>query len=119
MREKILYFDCSAGISGDMTLGALIDLGADKNAFLTELEKLHLEGYEIDFETTQRNAITATHVNVILTGQEQAHDHTHIHEHIHDHGHTHEHDHEHTHVTNTVTTMNADIFTGVSGISVR
>ena len=97
MREKILYFDCSAGISGDMTLGALIDLGADKKVFLTELEKLHLEGYEIAFETTQRNAITATHVNVILTGQEQAHDHTHIHEHIHDHGHTHEHDHEHTH----------------------
>ena len=97
MREKILYFDCSAGISGDMTLGALIDLGADKNAFLTELEKLHLEGYEIAFETTQRNAITATHVNVILTGQEQVHDHTHIHEHIHDHGHTHEHDHEHSH----------------------
>ena len=95
MREKILYFDCSAGISGDMTLGALIDLGADKKVFLTELEKLHLEGYEIAFETTQRNAITATHVNVILTGQEQAHDHTHIHEHIHDHGHTHEHDHEH------------------------
>ena len=97
MREKILYFDCSAGISGDMTLGALIDLGADKKVFLTELEKLHLEGYEIAFETTQRNAITATHVNVILTGQEQVHDHTHIHEHIHDHGHTHEHDHEHTH----------------------
>ena len=97
MREKILYFDCSAGISGDMTLGALIDLGADKKVFLTELEKLHLEGYEIAFETTQRNAITATHVNVILTGQEQAHAHTHIHEHIHDHGHTHEHDHEHSH----------------------
>lgn len=97
MREKILYFDCSAGISGDMTLGALLDLGADKKVFLTELEKLHLEGYEIAFETTQRNAITATHVNVILTGQELAHDHTHIHEHIHDHGHTHEHDHEHSH----------------------
>ena len=97
MREKILYFDCSAGISGDMTLGALIDLGTDKKVFLTELEKLHLEGYEIAFETTQRNAITATHVNVILTGQEQAHAHTHIHEHIHDHGHTHEHDHEHSH----------------------
>ena len=80
-----------------MTLGALIDLGADKKVFLTELEKLHLKGYEIAFETTQRNAITATHVNVILTGQELAHDHTHIHEHIHDHGHTHEHDHEHSH----------------------
>ena len=97
MREKILYFDCSAGISGDMTLGALIDLGADKNAFLTELEKLHLEGYEIAFETTQRNAITATHVNVILTGQEQAHDHTHEHDHEHTHDHSHDHGHGHFH----------------------
>ena len=97
MREKILYFDCSAGISGDMTLGALLDLGADKNAFLTELEKLHLEGYEIAFETTQRNAITATHVNVILTGQEQAHDHTHEHDHEHTHDHSHDHGHGHFH----------------------
>ena len=85
--KKILYFDCSAGISGDMTLGALIDLGADKEQFLTELEKLHLEGYEITFETTQRNAITATPVNVILTGQEHMHDHEHSHEHGHGHFH--------------------------------
>ena len=97
MREKILYFDCSAGISGDMTLGALLDLGADKKVFLTELEKLHLEGYEIAFETTQRNAITATHVNVILTGQEQAHDHTHEHDHEHTHDHSHDHGHGHFH----------------------
>lgn len=74
-----------------MTLGALLDLGADKKVFLTELEKLHLEGYEIAFETTQRNVITATHVNVILTGQE------HIHDHGHTHGHDHSHDHEHGH----------------------
>ena len=97
MREKILYFDCSAGISGDMTLGALLDLGADKKVFLAELEKLHLEGYEIAFETTQRNAITATHVNVILTGQEQAHDHTHEHDHEHTHDHSHNHGHGHFH----------------------
>ena len=97
MREKILYFDCSAGISVDMTLGALLDLGADKKVFLAELEKLHLEGYEIAFETTQRNAITATHVNVILTGQEQAHDHTHEHDHEHTHDHSHDHGHGHFH----------------------
>lgn len=99
MREKILYFDCSAGISGDMTLGALIDLGADKKMFLAELEKLHLDGYNITFEMTQRNAITATHVNVLLTGQEHEHihDHTHEHDHMHEHDHAHMHDHEHTH----------------------
>lgn len=99
--KKILYFDCSSGISGDMTLGALIDLGADKEQFLAELKKLNLEGYEIVFETTQRNAITATHVNVLLTDQEEGHTHSHDHEHIHDHEHEHDHgemhDHEHMH----------------------
>ena len=99
--KKILYFDCSSGISGDMTLGALIDLGADKEQFLAELKKLNLEGYKIAFETTQRNAITATHVNVILTEQEEEHTHSHDREHMHDHGHEHDHgemhDHEHMH----------------------
>ena len=99
--KKILYFDCSSGISGDMTLGALIDLGADKEQFLAELKKLNLEGYKIAFETTQRNAITATHVNVILTEQEEDHTHSHDREHMHDHGHEHDHsemhDHEHMH----------------------
>lgn len=97
--KKILYFDCSSGISGDMTLGALIDLGVDKEQFLAELKKLNLEGYEIAFETTQRNAITATHVNVILADQEEGHIHSHGHGHMHDHEYDHRemHDHEHTH----------------------
>ena len=94
-RKKVLYFDCASGISGDMTLGALIDLGADKELFLKELEKLHLDGYQIAFETTQRNAITATHVNVILTNQNEVHDHSHDHMHSHEHGHDHDHMHSH------------------------
>ena len=40
---KILYFDCFSGISGDMTLGALLDLGIDKDLFLKELSKLNLQ----------------------------------------------------------------------------
>jgi uncharacterized protein (DUF111 family) len=41
---KALYFDCFSGISGDMTLGALLDLGIDKELFLSELKKLTWQG---------------------------------------------------------------------------
>ena len=46
---KTLYFDCSAGISGDMTLGALLDLGIDKEKFVEEMSKLNVDGYDIVF----------------------------------------------------------------------
>ena len=42
--SKILYLDCFSGISGDMTLGALLDLGLDFEAFNSELAKLGLHG---------------------------------------------------------------------------
>lgn len=95
--KKILYFDCSSGISGDMTLGALLDLGLDRELFLEELKKLHLEGYEIEFEKTQRNAITATHVMVKLKDHEHGCDYSHEQSHDHSHDHAHEHSHEHRH----------------------
>ena len=63
---KYLYFDCFAGISGDMTLGALIDLGLDKELLLKELDKLKLDGYEIEFSKVIKNGIQGTDVNVIL-----------------------------------------------------
>lgn len=64
--QRILYFDCASGISGDMTLGALLDLGVDEQAFLRELGKLHLEGFHIIIEETQKNGIRAKHVNVCV-----------------------------------------------------
>lgn len=98
-QEKILYFDCSSGISGDMTLSALIGLDVDKEQFLAELAKLHLDGYRIEFETVERNAVRANHVKVVLT--DTAHGHRNSHEHFGEHGHCHEHhgehDHEHGH----------------------
>ena len=63
---KCLYFDCFAGISGDMTLGALLDLGLEKELFLKELNKLKLDGYEIEFSKVMKNGIQGTDVNVIL-----------------------------------------------------
>lgn len=49
MKEKILYLECYSGISGDMTVGALLDLGADAGHLREELKKLPAEGYELRF----------------------------------------------------------------------
>ena len=64
--KKVLYFDCFAGISGDMTLGALIDLGADKDKFLEEMNKLNVEGFEIKIGTAVKNGISATEMLYLL-----------------------------------------------------
>ncbi|MDO4521812.1 MAG: nickel pincer cofactor biosynthesis protein LarC [Eubacteriales bacterium] len=97
--KKILYFDCSSGISGDMTLGALLGLTEDPEGLVRELEKLHLPGYHMEFEQVLRSAVTANHVNVVLEEE-----HVRVHETEHDearhgehhHGHSHEHE-MHTH----------------------
>ena len=44
---KTLYFDCFSGISGDMVLGAFLDLGVEEEYLKKELAKLHLDHYEI------------------------------------------------------------------------
>ena len=67
---KILYYDCFAGISGDMNLGALIDLGVDANYLTTELEKLNIEGFHLEIKTDQRRGITGTKAEVVIENQE-------------------------------------------------
>lgn len=61
---KVLYFDCFSGISGDMTLGALIDLGIDVKLFKNELQKLNLAGYEITFQKKVKHGIAGTDVEI-------------------------------------------------------
>ena len=94
---KTLYFDCFSGISGDMTLAALIDLGVDKDAFLSELNKLNVDGFEIKLSRTEKSGIGAQDVDVILTNGEFAEEHEHAHEHSHEHNHEHAHEHCHEH----------------------
>ena len=99
---KVLYFDCFSGISGDMTLGALLDLGIDKDAFLTELEKLKVHGYSIDINKKVKNGISGTDVHVVLeeTGHHEngeEHQYGEIHHTDHHHHGEHEHTHEHSH----------------------
>ena len=117
--ENILYFDIKSGISGDMTIASLLDLGVDQDKFLKELKKLNLGGYEIKISTVQKNGITATDFKVVLENETHPdnvetdhHDHNHSagsHEHQHEGGckgcgkhdhsaaeHSHSH-HEHSH----------------------
>ena len=72
---RTLYFDCFAGVSGDMTLGALVAAGADARALKEGLALLDLEGYEIGFEEVDRSGISATRAVVRLTREEKHHRH--------------------------------------------
>jgi uncharacterized protein (TIGR00299 family) protein len=71
---RTLYFDCFAGASGDMILGALVGVGVDRRELLEQLSLLNLSGYEIDFETVDRSGISATRAHV-RTPHEHAHRH--------------------------------------------
>jgi hypothetical protein len=68
----ILYYDCFSGISGDMNLGAMVDIGVDPEYLKSELAKLNLEGYSIDFQTDSRKGISGT--RAIVTVQSETHD---------------------------------------------
>lgn len=67
---KILYYDCFAGISGDMNLGALIDLGVDAEYLKNELSKLKIDGFRLEVNTDQRRGITGTKAEVIIENRE-------------------------------------------------
>jgi uncharacterized protein (TIGR00299 family) protein len=69
---KIAYFDCFSGISGDMTLGALLACGADEQQFRERLAGLDVPGYELSIQPVTREGITATDVDVKLLVDEQA-----------------------------------------------
>jgi len=63
--KDILYLDCFSGISGDMFLGAMLDLGLDEKEFLAELSKLPLKDYKVEIKKSIKNGITGTDVTVI------------------------------------------------------
>ena len=70
MKKNILYLDIIGGISGDMTLASLLDLGVPKEIFLQELNKLNMDNeFEIEIDYKYENGIKGTKVNVITKEQ--------------------------------------------------
>lgn len=106
---KTLYLDIFSGISGDMFIGSLIDLGVDAHQLEHELEKLKLTGYHLHAVRGQKANIDGVKFDVHLHehgdhghGHDHEHSHSHNHDHDHDeHGHTHEHEHSHGGVTHS------------------
>ncbi len=92
-----LYLECYSGISGDMTVAALLDLGADQQVLLEGLESLNLPGYQLKIGRVKKNGIDACDFDVILDEPEHHHEHEHEHHHEHEHEHHHDHEHEHHH----------------------
>jgi hypothetical protein len=63
---KAIYLDCFNGISGDMFLGALFDVGLDRTLWEKELEKLNLRGYRVEISKVKKGALTGTNVDIIV-----------------------------------------------------
>ncbi len=99
---KTLYFDCSSGISGNMTLGALVEILGDEQYLVEELKKLQVDGYHIEISKKVKNGITGTYVDVVLEDHHH-HEHDHHHEeHHHEHEHEHHHEHRNLHDVNHI-----------------
>ncbi len=71
---KTLYFDCFAGASGDMILGAMVAAGVDKDELRKQLSLLNVDGFNISFDVVDRSGLSATYARV-----ETAHEHKHRH----------------------------------------
>lgn len=103
---KLLY-NCFAGISGDMNLSAMLDLGMNEDILRRELSKLGLdEEFTMKITRDERSGIYGTRVDILLTNEEEhSHQHEHKHSHNHEHKHNHEHgdDHKHAHSHETAT----------------
>lgn len=111
--NRQLYLECYSGISGDMTVASLLDLGADEKTLLEAIHSLPLHGYEIKISRVMKAGIDACDFDVVLDAVHENHDHDmeylHGHEHggnaqayhgEHGHGEEHSHEAEHNHEVN-------------------
>lgn len=111
--SKTLYLECYSGISGDMTVAALLDLGADREVLKESLKSLPVGGFRTEITRVKKSGLDACDFSVILEQDNHDHDmeylhgseksytghyeHSHEVNHEHHHGHTHSHEHPHEH----------------------
>lgn len=97
---RTLYLECNMGAAGDMLMGALSELIADKEAFYKRLGEIGIPDVEISWQKAVKCGITGTHVKVLVHGEEEESQDINAHEYGHDHGHEdygYIHEEEHTH----------------------
>lgn len=101
--DEILYLECLSGISGDMTVAALLDLGADEEVLRRALSSLPLSGFSVEIKRVVKSGLDVCDFNVVLDEAHENHDHDmeylygngeHVHE-VHSHGEHHGHHHHH------------------------
>lgn len=108
MNNNTLYLECYAGISGDMTVAALLDLGADQQILDKALKSLKVDGFQTKISRVSKAGLDMCDFDVLLDQGYENHDHdmeylhgtsgqVHNHEHHHEHEHSHEHHHTHAH----------------------
>lgn len=116
MSKRKLYLECYSGISGDMFVASLLDLGADLEVLEKSLKSLESikDKFEIKTSRVVKSGLDALDFSVVLDvdnhdhdmeylhsndykHDHEHHDHEHSHEHNHDHNHCHEHNHDHNH----------------------
>jgi len=70
---RAAYFDCYSGISGDMILGAMVDLGVDIKEIRNALKKIDLKGYKLHSKKIQRNGLASTQITVKIENKKHQH----------------------------------------------
>lgn len=104
---KLLYLECTSGISGDMCAAALLDAGASEETVRCALDSLDVEGFSVEITRVAKSGLDVCDFNVVLDAAHEnrdhdmaylhGHDHDHDRDHDHDHGHGHSHDRDHDH----------------------
>lgn len=124
--SRTLYLQCDNGISGDMVVGALLDLGAGESGLCEALTSLGLDGYEIRVTRKRAGSLDACDFDVVVDAEHEnhdhdmewlygdmhdgtSHDHAHAHDHHHEHVHAHHHEHDHHHAHRTLADIRAII----------